>query len=73
MPTVINRNPDEISMANFTVLSGANALAREPSGGGEAGKNGALKGGKTIMTNATNDTSVPGGRYFISTDNEEDI
>ncbi|KAA6413449.1 MAG: hypothetical protein FRX48_03195 [Lasallia pustulata] len=73
MPTIINRNPDEISLANFTVLSGANALYRGPSGvpGGGVVENGALKGGKTVQTNSTNDTST--GLYFISHENVEDI
>ena len=34
-------------------------------------ENGALKLGKTIQTNSTNDTST--GQYFISNDPVEDI
>ncbi|KAG8525863.1 uncharacterized protein KY384_000623 [Bacidia gigantensis] len=33
LPTIVNRNPNEISLANFTVLSGANALQRDSSPG----------------------------------------
>ena len=71
MPTIINRNPDEISLANFTVLSGANALYRDPVPGNGVVENGALKGGKTIQTNSTNNTET--GIYFISHDNVEDL
>ena len=71
MPTIINRNSDEISLANFTVLSGANALQRNPTVGGGLVENGALKGGKTVQTNVTNSTDT--GLYFISHENVEDI
>lgn len=71
MPTLINRNPNEISLANFTVLSGANALYRNPVPGGGVVANGALKGGKTVGTNVTNSTAT--GLYFISRENVEDI
>lgn len=71
MPTIVNRNPDEISLANFTVLSGANALQRNPSPGGGVVENGALKLGKTVQTNSTNNTET--GVYFISNDPVEDI
>ena len=71
MPTIINRNPDEISLANFTVLSGANALYRDPVPGNGVVENGALKGGRTVQTNSTNNTET--GVYFISHDDEEDI
>lgn len=71
MPTVINRNPNEISIANFTVLSGANALNRDPVPGGGVVENGALKGGKTVQTNVTNSTAT--GLYFISHEDVEDI
>ena len=37
MPTIVTRNPYEISLANFTVRSGENRLAR-PVGGGFAGQ-----------------------------------
>ena len=71
MPTIVNRNPDEISLANFTVLSGANALERNPSPGGGVVENGALKLGKTVQTNSTNNTAT--GIYFISNDPVEDL
>ena len=71
MPTIVNRNPGEISLANFTVLNGANALQRNPSPGGGVVENGALKLGKTVQTNSTNNTET--GVYFISNDAEEDI
>ena len=32
MPTIVNRNPQEINLANFTVESGANTLYRDPEG-----------------------------------------
>ena len=71
MPTLLNRNPDEISLANFTVLSGANALYRNPVPANGVVENGALKGGKTVQTNSTNNTET--GVYFISHENVEDI
>ncbi len=71
LPTVINRNPDEISLANFTVLNGANALYRNPVPAGGVVENGALKGGQTVQTNVTNSTST--GQYFISREDVEDI
>lgn len=71
MPTLINRNPDEISLANFTVLSGANALYRDPAVGFGVVENGYLKGGKVVQTNATNNTET--GVYFISHEDKEDI
>lgn len=71
LPTLINRNPNEISLANFTVLNGANALYRNPVPGGGVVRNGALKGGKTVQTNVTNSTAT--GLYFISQENVEDI
>lgn len=71
LPTIVNRNPNEINLANFTVLSGANALARNPTPGGGVVENGALKLGKTIQTNSTNNTET--GVYFISNEPVEDI
>ena len=71
LPTVVNRNPNEINIANFTVFSGANALYRNPVTGFGVVENGALKGGRTVQTNLTNDTST--GLYFISHENQEDI
>ena len=71
MPTIVNRNPNEISLANFTVLSGANALQRDPVFGGGVVENGALKLGKTVQTNSTNNTA--NGMYFISQEPVEDL
>ena len=71
MPTIVNRNPDEISLANFTVLAGGNSLLRNPVPGGGVVENGALKGGKTVQTNETMNTDT--GAFFISMDNEEDL
>jgi alkaline phosphatase D len=69
MPTIINRNPDEISLANFTVKSGANKLQRPVAGG--IVESGALKLGQVVQTNATNNTQT--GVWFVSQANEEDI
>lgn len=71
LPTIINRNPNEINLANFTVLSGANRLQRNPVPGGGVVANGALKGGKTVQTNSTNNTAT--GMYFLSMENQEDL
>lgn len=69
MPTIINRNPYEIPLANFSVQSGANKLSR-PVGGGLV-ESGALKLGQVVQTNATNNTAT--GQFFVSVDNVEDI
>ncbi|GAB7359940.1 hypothetical protein MBLNU230_g7465t1 [Neophaeotheca triangularis] len=69
LPTVINRNPNEISLANFTVKSGENRLQRPVAGG--VVESGALKGGDVRQTNATNATDT--GLYFISHEDVEDI
>jgi alkaline phosphatase D len=73
MPTVINRNPHEISLANFTVMKDANALLRVngTTAMGGAVENGAVKFGKTVQTNITNSTDT--GLYYISHDNQEDL
>lgn len=71
LPTVVNRNPNELSLANFTILSGANALQRNPLPGGGVVANGALKGGKVTATNITNNTET--GLYFISNEPVEDL
>ena len=55
-PTVAERVSYELSMANFTVLAGANALQR-PVGGGKA-ESGFLRGGDIIGTNLTVDTET---------------
>ena len=66
LPTIATRNGYEISLANFTVLNGANKLLRTNGvvAGGMA-ESGALKLGKITQTNTTNDTAT--GKYFIST------
>ncbi|KAM5459563.1 putative alkaline phosphatase [Microsporum canis] len=57
-PHIRDRNPDEISLANFTVKAGANRLDRGKLGvpGGGVVENGWLKGGKVVQTNLTNNT-----------------
>ena len=67
LPTIINRNPLEISLANFTVKKGANKLERA----GEKVENGVSKLGGTMMTNVTNNTES--GVWTVTHDNEEDI
>lgn len=67
LPTIIFRNPYEISLANFTVKSGANKLER-PIAGGMA-EVGSLKAGSITQTNITNNTLT--GEYFISHFNKE--
>lgn len=69
LPTIVNRNPLEISLANFTVKSGANALQRPIAGG--IAESGSLKGGMIQQTNITNNTET--GQYSIVIDNQEDI
>lgn len=63
-PTLLNRNPNEIPLANFSVAVGANKLTRPIANG--IVESGALKDGMRMVTNITNDTSVAGGRWFIS-------
>ncbi len=74
MPTIVDRNPHEIPLANFTVQSGANKLQRfngvvvsSPV------ENGYVKFGQTKQTNITNSTDVAGGFWFVSHNNTEDI
>ena len=71
MPTIVTSNPNELSLANFTVKSGENRLSRNPVPGGGVVENGALKGGMTKQTNITNNTIT--GIYFISHANQEDL
>ncbi|KAF2138545.1 uncharacterized protein K452DRAFT_321110 [Aplosporella prunicola CBS 121167] len=54
IPTLVQRTPLEVSLANFTVERDANALKR-PVGGGVVAS-GALKEGKVAVGNVTNDT-----------------
>ncbi|EMC92262.1 hypothetical protein BAUCODRAFT_283733 [Baudoinia panamericana UAMH 10762] len=65
LPTLLNRNPYEISLANFTVNSGANRLARPISGG--IAESGALKNGTIRQTNITNNTAT--GVWFVGANN----
>jgi alkaline phosphatase D len=62
IPSLVQRLPYEISIANFTVMAGANALQR-PVGGGTVAS-GALKNGKTVDSNATNNTVT--GQYLVT-------
>lgn len=62
VPTVVQRLPYEVSLANFTVMSGQNRLQR-PVGGGVVAS-GTLKGGRVGVRNVTNDTST--GRWFVT-------
>lgn len=65
MPTIATRNGYEISLANFTILSGANKLLI--SGNVVArgvAESGSLKYGTISGGNVTNDTAS--GQYFIS-------
>lgn len=61
IPTTRVRSGREISLANFTVRSGENALSRDGVGGFRAVENGVLKFGERVMTNATYDTGS--GQY----------
>ena len=58
LPNILKRNSEEISLANFTVLDGKNALERDPVAGGGVVENGALRFGKTVQTNVTNNTDT---------------
>ncbi|KAI0183921.1 PhoD-like phosphatase-domain-containing protein [Xylaria flabelliformis] len=55
-PSVASRNPWDLPLANFTVLSGENKLSR-PVGGGSV-EAGALRGGETKPTNITLNTDT---------------
>ncbi|KAK5696038.1 hypothetical protein LTR97_008458 [Elasticomyces elasticus] len=61
MPSLETRNGYELSLGNFSVVSGENKLAR-PVGGAEV-ENGALQTGEVVMTNVTHDTNT--GEWFI--------
>ncbi|KAL1975948.1 hypothetical protein VTN31DRAFT_4340 [Thermomyces dupontii] len=56
VPTNLERNPAEVSLANFTVRSGENRLHRPIAGG--VVENGFLKYGKVRPTNLTVDTET---------------
>ncbi|WEW54972.1 alkaline phosphatase [Emydomyces testavorans] len=65
-PKLRVRDPGEISLANFTVKSGANRLDRGGVGVPAGGivENGWLKDGKVVQTNITNNTET--GQWHIS-------
>jgi alkaline phosphatase D len=63
LPTVVTRNPWEISLANFTVKSGENRLSR-PVGGGHV-ESGALKGGSTNHSNLSRLCSYESGKHAL--------
>ncbi|KAI9794943.1 MAG: hypothetical protein M1833_007317 [Piccolia ochrophora] len=58
IPDIRVRSGKEIKLASFQVLSGANALSRNPTVGGGVAAVGALKGGKIVPTNDTVDTGA---------------
>lgn len=62
IPSIVQRLPYEVSLANFTVMAGANALQRPVAGGIVA--SGALKNGTTRMMNMTNNTLT--GQYIVT-------
>ncbi len=57
IPTVNNRNPNELQLASFQVLSGENRIRRSPTPGGGVAENGALRGGRIVQTNLTTNTN----------------
>lgn len=56
VPTVAERVPYELSMANFTVISGENRLQRPVSSG--RAESGSLRGGDIVSTNLTRNTET---------------
>lgn len=66
VPTTKERNFGEISLANFTVKSGDNRLARNTDNvaGDGVVENGFLKNGKVMQTNMIHDTET--GHYYAS-------
>lgn len=61
IPSLVQRTPLEVSLANFTVLFDDNHVQR-PVGGGVVAS-GALKNGQTVVTNITNNTAT--GHYAV--------
>jgi len=59
LPTVATRNGYEIALANFTVYSGANRIARPVAGGSV--QSGALQSGLYFPNNITFNTNT--GKY----------
>ncbi|KIV82794.1 hypothetical protein PV11_04873 [Exophiala sideris] len=72
MPTIVTRNSGEISLANFTVISGENRLHRFNGTVVQTPvENGYVKFGQVKQTNVTNSTDT--GAYYISHNDVEDI
>jgi alkaline phosphatase D len=66
LPSVTTRNGYEIPLANFTIKHNANRLDRQAASFGvKTVESGSLKGGKTVGTNLTFDTST--GEWFVFT------
>lgn len=65
LPTIATRNGWEISLANFTVLNGANKLSRTSGvvAGGQV-ESGSLRGGVVTGGNLTHDTNT--GKWFVT-------
>lgn len=61
MPTIVSRNPLEISLANFTGKTGENKLARPVAGG--LVESGTLIGGQTKVTNLSK--CLPFSPFYI--------
>ncbi|KAL1628336.1 hypothetical protein SLS54_001909 [Diplodia seriata] len=61
IPTLVQRTPLEVSLANFTVLRDANAVQRPVAGG--VVESGAVKFGEVLQTNLTYDTAT--GEYSV--------
>ena len=61
VPSLVNRSPYEVSLANFTVQANVNHLQRSVGGG--IVESGALKNGRTVQPNITNNTLT--GKYSI--------
>ncbi|KAL1634050.1 hypothetical protein SLS58_010844 [Diplodia intermedia] len=61
IPTLVQRTPLEVSLANFTVLRDANAVQRPIAGG--VVESGAVKFGEVLQTNLTHDTAT--GEYSV--------
>ena len=59
LPTILNRNPHEIPLANFTVRNGKNRLEKP----GEV-ESGSLKGGEAKLGFLANDTET--GEWFVT-------
>lgn len=66
-PNIQYRNPYEVPLANFTVMSEENKLQR-PVAGGEV-ESGSLKGGKVALSYLTNNTET--GEWFVTEDNRQ--